>query len=92
MKKCTTENVKEFLLRKYSSALASRSLAPEVISDNFDLLGEGIIDSLGVLDMIGDVEREFSIQLDMEHIDAEEFTIIGPFCRYVAQNAKDMPA
>ena len=92
MKRCTTESVREFLLKKYSSILANRSLAPELVSDNFDLLAEGIIDSLGVLDMVGDVEREFSVQLDMEHIDAQELTIIGPFCRYAAQNAKELPA
>lgn len=92
MNRCTTENVREFLLKKYSTVLASRSLAPNLVPDSFDLLAEGIVDSLGVLDMVDDVEREFRVQLNMEHIEAQELTIIGPFCRYVAQNATELPA
>lgn len=77
-----------FLLKKYSAALVARSLDPQHVSDDLDLLQQGIIDSLGVLDMIGDVEKEFGLRLDMEHIDAEQLTILGPFCKFVADTAK----
>jgi acyl carrier protein len=61
------------------------------IPDNFDLFKEGIIDSLGVLEMIGSVEREFGVALDMEGLDAEQLTILGPFCQYAAMNGKSLP-
>jgi len=90
MSNYTAENVKAFLLKKYAEALTNRQLNHGQVPDTFDLLAEGIIDSLGVLNMISDVEREFKIQLDMEHLDAEQLTIIGPFCRYVAVNGKPL--
>ena len=86
MKKCTEENVRAFLLIKYCGALAERGLNQERIPDDCDLFKEGIIDSLGVLEMINDVEREFGVQLDMERLDAEVLTVLGSFCRYVATN------
>jgi hypothetical protein len=33
--------------------------------------------------MIGAMEAEFDIELDLEHLDAEPLTKIGPFCRHV---------
>jgi acyl carrier protein len=84
----TAENVRTFLLKKFSGTLATRGLSPEIVPESFDLLAEGIIDSLGVLDMIGDVEREFGVVLDMEYLDAEQLTILGPFCQYAARNGK----
>ena len=92
MNTITANDVRQFLFRYYASQLAARGLQADDVPDQFDLLTEGIVDSLGILDMISAVEREFSVQLDMEHIDAQELTIIGPFCRYVAQNAKELPA
>ena len=91
MKSITNSEVREFLLRHYGSALMERSLVPNNIPDNFDFLGEGIVDSLGILDMVSSVEREFGVQLDMEKIAPEELTILGPFCSFVAKNSKASP-
>ena len=82
----TFEQIKQFLLNKYSVALAARGLAIHSVPDSFDLLQEGIIDSLGVLDMINDVEKEFGVQLDMERLDAEQLTILGSFSKFVADS------
>jgi acyl carrier protein len=57
-------------------------------SDDFDLLKEGIIDSLGMLDLITHIERHFGLEVDFEGLNPEEMTIIGPLCRYVENALK----
>ena len=86
MKNCSEDNVRAYLLNKYSAEIAERGLTPERVTGDFDLFKEGIIDSLGVLEIISGVEEEFGVQLDMEHIDAEKLTVLGPFCRHCAAN------
>ena len=58
------------------------------LPDDFDLLLAGVIDSFGILEMIGAIENEFQIQLDLGLLDAEDITRIGPLARYIAENAK----
>ncbi len=47
----------------------------------------GVIDSFGILEMVGAIEDEFGIQLDTESLDAEQITVLGPLSRFVAKNA-----
>ena len=44
-------------------------------------------DSMGVLEMITAMEENLGITIDFEQMDSEAFTILGSFCRYVAENA-----
>ena len=63
-------------------------MIPRDLSDDFDFLLNGVIDSFGILEMISAIEEEFGIQLDLEALDAEKITIIGPLSCYVADSAK----
>jgi acyl carrier protein len=89
MSGCTAEDVRAFLLAKFLSPLTDRALKPEQVPDSFDFFKEGIIDSLGLLEMISDVERRFGIELDMAQLDAEQLTILGPFCLYVSTQSRN---
>jgi len=84
----TAESVKSFLLKKYEPALLEHGLSSDKVPDDFDFFAEGIVDSLGVLNMITAVENEFNISLDMEEMDADQLTVLGSFSRYAAQNGK----
>lgn len=88
MTEITPESVKGFLLKKYEAALRDHGFTPDQVPDNFDLFTEGIIDSLGVLTMISDVENHFNADLDMEHLDAEQLSVLGAFCQYTARYGK----
>ena len=87
MDKVTPENVRQFLLKKYSHSIKGLGLNPDELPDSFDFLNRGVIDSFGVLDMIMSIENEFQIQVDMATLDAEQITILGPLARYVAEHA-----
>jgi acyl carrier protein len=63
-------------------------LTPAEIDDGFDFLLAGVIDSFGILEMIGAIEDQFQVRLDMAALDAEEISILGPLSTYVAQTAR----
>jgi acyl carrier protein len=85
MKEITADSVRQFLLAKYFEPIGALRLTPADLPDDFDLLLNGIIDSFGILEMISAIEEEFQIQLDLETLDAEQITILGPLSRYVAE-------
>jgi acyl carrier protein len=88
--KPTPEAVRRFLLMRYAEHLEGERQRSREIPDNFDFLLEGIVDSLGVLEMVSAVELEFGIELDMAGLEAEQITVLGPFSRYVAEQASSL--
>ena len=88
MQKITPDIVREFLLGKYLDRIRAVGLTLADFQDDFDLLLSGVIDSFGILEMISSIEEEFHIELDLATLDAEQITIVGPLCRFVASNAQ----
>jgi acyl carrier protein len=88
MKPCNSQNVRQFILKQYEERIKSAGFSEESIGDSFDLLTEGIVDSLGILDLINAVEAEFNTVIDLEGLDAESLTILGPLCDYIGRTAK----
>jgi acyl carrier protein len=87
MKDVTPDNVRQFLLTRYRGVLGGLGVTPVELTDDFDLFLSGVIDSLGILEMITAIEDEFRIKVDLAALDAEQITILGPLSRYVANNA-----
>ena len=87
MKNVTPDNVRKFLLARYSEPIAAMQLNLTELPDDFDLLLNGVIDSFGILEMISAIEDEFGIQLDLALLDAEDITRTGPLARYIAESA-----
>ena len=84
MTRVTSEEVRGFILQDLAVPLAELGLSPEEISDDFDLLTSGVIDSLGLLELIAGVNERFGLDIDFETLDPEGLTVVGPFSRYVA--------
>ena len=80
--------VRRFLLDRYREPIQAIGLNPDELTDDFDFLLSGVIDSFGILEMISAIEDEFQIQLDLATLDAEDITRIAPLARYIAENAK----
>jgi acyl carrier protein len=79
-------DIRRFLLDKYREPIGGVGLVPEKLADDFDFLLSGVIDSFGILEMIGAIEKEFEIELDLEALDADQITVLGPLSRYVAEH------
>lgn len=88
MIQCTAENVRQFILNQYADSWESRNLRTEDVPDTFDLLLEGLIDSLGVLELVESIEDAFGLEIDLENLEADQLTVIGPLSNYVERFAR----
>jgi acyl carrier protein len=83
----SAEYVRTLVLEKLLPSLAAKGLRMEDIPDNYDLLTEGVIDSMGILQLITEVESRLGTTVDFEDLDPESLTVIGPFCQHVAKKS-----
>jgi acyl carrier protein len=83
----TADQIRSFILERYAAAFAVKGVTEVEVNGDFDLLEQGIIDSLGVLQLVSSLEEKFNIVVDLENLDAEQLTLIGPFCRYIEERA-----
>lgn len=81
------EEIRAFVLDRLVDPLRAKGLRPQDVPDDFDLFTEGVIDSLGVIEIITAVEEHFRLEIDLEDLDAEDLTIVGPFCGFIAQKS-----
>jgi acyl carrier protein len=75
--------IRSFILNLLAGPFEAKRLTPQNIPDDFDLLIEGVIDSLGIVELISAIEDQFRISIDFEELDADDLTVIGPLCRYI---------
>ena len=55
----TADEVRSAILARVEKPLAASGLSAAAVPDDFDLLGEGLIDSFGLLELISGIEDEF---------------------------------
>ncbi len=76
--------VRAFILERVSDQLDAIGMRVDEVPDDFDLLFQGAIDSLGLLQLIAEIEERFDMELDFEHLDLADLAVIGPFSRHIA--------
>jgi acyl carrier protein len=83
------DEVKRFIISNLSDALRENNVLPAEIADSFDLMKQGVIDSIGLIQLVSAIEEHFKLdEVDFEQMDTEELTVIGPLCAYIAERAK----
>ena len=75
----TTVLIREFIVQRFPLASSK-----ELTSD-LSLLEYGIVDSLGVLDLVGFIEEEFGIQAEDDDLVPENFDSIDALTRFVTE-------
>lgn len=91
MKVLTAEEVRSVVLALFEVPLRANGMDPGEVPDDYDLLTEGVIDSLGMVAMVGAAEDLADCEIDFEDLDFEDMTIVGKFCDYVARYTKEQP-
>jgi acyl carrier protein len=86
MIEASSEQIRTFL----EEYIAQKSIAggketPGELADDCDLLLSGIIDSLGLLDLMSAIQQHCQQEIDFEALDPEQLTVVGPLCRYVSE-------
>lgn len=65
------------------SALTAYGIDPAAASDDLDLRASGAIDSLGFVELVVALEETFGIELELEDLDPEMLTVLGPLSEHV---------
>lgn len=81
----SAERMKALILACVERQHGVETLETREIPDDFNLLAEGVIDSLGFVQLIAELEQELGTPLDFGDLDPEELTVVGPLSRYLSQ-------
>ncbi|HSL47814.1 MAG TPA: acyl carrier protein [Candidatus Deferrimicrobiaceae bacterium] len=72
-----TDRIKQFLVEHFPSA------RKHPLADDEHLLANGIVDSLGILDLVAYLEREFAITITDEDLVPEHFESLSRMAKFV---------
>lgn len=81
----TPADVQLFILGRIDDPLRAKGLAPADVPDSFDLLLEGVIDSFGIVEMIGALEERYGLEFDFDELAPDDLTRVAPLSSYVAR-------
>ena len=84
MRQLSQEQVRQLIAERFASALEEHGVQDGNMPDDLDLMLEGVTDSLGIMGLIAAVNQAAEQEVDFEGLDAERFTVVGDFCRFVA--------
>jgi acyl carrier protein len=87
----SVDEVRALVLAECSEALAAVSADPATLPDDFDLRAQGVIDSLGFLELITALEARLGVEIDFEAMDPAELTVVGSLSRFIAAQAGGEP-
>lgn len=86
MIEASSEQIRIFLQQYIvEKSVAGGRERPGELADDCDLLLSGMIDSLGLLDLMSAIQQHCQHEIDFEALDPEQLTIVGPLCRYVSE-------
>ena len=57
----------------------------EDLPEDCDLMLSGVIDSLGLLELVTALSEHFGQEISFETLDPEHMTVVGPLCSFVAE-------
>jgi acyl carrier protein len=80
------EKIRGFLTEE----LQKRNFNNVSINDQTKFMENGLIDSLGFLELILKVEKEFNIQINFSEKDPSEYLFVGGFIKSIIETAKDI--
>jgi acyl carrier protein len=86
MIEASSEQIRTFLQQYIlERSVAMGREAPGELADDCDLLLSGMIDSLGLFELMSAIQQHCHQEIDFEALDPEQFTVVGPLCRYVSE-------
>jgi acyl carrier protein len=83
----TPDAVRAFLVAELDVPLRESGIDPRALGRDFDLLTSGVVDSLGMIELIMAVDDRFGIDVDFEGLDPEQLTVLGPLSEHIARAA-----
>jgi len=75
----TSQRIRSYIIKKFPNS------RKKMLDDDLPLLQSGIIDSLGVLDVVAFLEQTFSIKIEDDELTPENFGSIGRLTSFAEQ-------
>ncbi|MEU2563293.1 acyl carrier protein [Streptomyces longispororuber] len=75
-----TASIKNFLIQEFMPDVKATELATD-----YDLLTNGVVDSLGLLKLIAWIETEFTVTVDDAALDPDNFRTVDAIDAFVAR-------
>ena len=78
-------DLRHFVRNYLSESLkAQQKDLPSELPDSCDLLLAGLIDSLGLLELLTAIQEYCQREIDFDGLDPEQITVVGPLCDFVS--------
>jgi len=78
------DHVKSLIASILETRLLAQGITVTNLPDDLDLRDEGIIDSLGFMQLILDLEMGLAAQVDLSDLDPQDLTSVGALARHIA--------
>ncbi len=69
--------IKNYVLEHLKDVLKGEDINQFAVDGDIDLIGSGIISSLGFVELIAGIEQKFKIEIDFEKYDPSSYTTIS---------------
>jgi acyl carrier protein len=79
----SVERIKALMASILEPRLAASSIAAVALTDDLDLRDDGIVDSLGFVQLIADLEIHLG-PIDLADLEPEQLTNVGALARHIA--------
>jgi acyl carrier protein len=86
------DEVRAFIISELRASFAENNVDVAAVPDDFDLMKMGVIDSIGLINLLGSIDDRFGVEVDYEGLDTDDITVIGPLCRYIEARAQKRSA
>lgn len=77
-----SDTIKSFIVREFVPDITTDDL-----TDDYDLIANGVVDSLGLLRLISWLETAFSIPIDDIEINEQDFVTVTAICEFIDRAA-----
>lgn len=77
MSRPSAEQARRAVLDACAEALRDAGFDPAQVDDGFDLRASGVIDSLGFVELVVELEQTLGVELDLDAADPARMTVIG---------------
>lgn len=64
--------------------LAAMNLLDTYLSDHLDLRAAGLVDSLGFVQLLSELEKRLGYRIDLAELPPDQLTKVGPLVRHIA--------
>jgi acyl carrier protein len=80
----STEDVRVLLRSCLERSMSPLGLVPDQLADDLDLRAQGLVDSLGFVELMVKLEEQLGFAIDLVDLDPALLTTVGPLCRHIA--------